>query len=419
MDRAREAVARLFRPSGGQDRHAAGGDPAAERVGIEVEVIPVDAETGARIHPTRGPNPLSPRVQEIADRAGWSSSTSPVGVPSWELPGGGWLSWEPGGQLEFASPPLEDASRVGVAASELMRALADELRPAGIRLLARGMDPRTRVEETELVLEAPRYRRMTRHYRADGPEGERMMRLTAGVHLNLDLGPRPLLRWRAANRIVPALLAAFANSPRRADAERPHRSHRSEQWRALDPTRTGCFTCHEDPVEEYLRFALDARAFTLGEEEEPALPLRAWTAELSDAELRRHLSTLFPEVRPRGYLELRFFDALPADAYLLPIAASVGLLLDRENEAWAASGLPAPTPERLERAGRAGLGDRELLAEANDLLARACRGLHRLGDRHGAARLHDDLDRFRRDFTCGGRDPGHSPADFVEDRLDG
>ena len=167
-----------------------------------MEVIPTCARTGRRALPGGGEGPaLRPVLDRLADAWGWDRRTSPAGAPAWGLPEGGAISLEPGGQLEFSSPPRMCLLEASEEAREVMLRIAEAARPAGIELIARGMDARNRAEDTRLVVPNPRYARMTAHYDRRGPEGVRMMRLTAGIHVNVDLGPEPLLRWRAANRI--------------------------------------------------------------------------------------------------------------------------------------------------------------------------------------------------------------------------
>ena len=326
----------------------------------------------------------------------------------------GRLSWEPGGQLEYASPPCASPLKAAGLAAEVVRRVASAAAEDGVRLLARGMDPATRVQDTRLLLDRPRYRRMTAHYRRRGPEGERMMRLTAGIHLNVDLGPDPMARFRAANRLVPLLGAIFANSPRRQDADEAWRSHRSEQWRRLDPSRSGVVD-GEDPEACYAEFAAGADAFLLGADDRPAIPFAEHLDSASPSELAEHLTTLFPEVRPRGYLEIRVVDALPADLYPVVTAFTVGLLFDRDSTQALMRG-PGASADRLERAGREGVRDPELRAEALEALGRAARTWERQGTPVGE-RAARDLRRFAEGFTARGLDPGDAAATCVDDPI--
>lgn len=361
-----------------------------------------------------------PLLRDWAQEWGWRAGRSPAGAPAYRLPGGGALSFEPGGQLEYSSPAYHGVDALLAHVSGILAPLAERARGEGIRLLARGMDPRTPVAEARLLVDAERYRRMAAHYDRRGPAGRRMMRQTAALHVNLDLGMAPLARWRAANRLAPALTALFANSPRAEGSATGHRSTRQLQWRQLDPGRTGLPAAGFDPCggdeavyAEYLAFALNAEAFLLGPEGIPARPFREWLgtgAGLDD--WRRHLTTLFPEVRPRGYLELRCVDALPLRWYGAPLALSVGVLYAPNGPEAAIACLPEPTSALLERAGRLGLADPDIAAAARTALDLAEAGLEGMT---GVADARDTLRAFRRTFSDRGHDPGHADGDELRD----
>src|SRR5206468_4087785 len=133
-----------------------------------------------------------------------------------------------------------------------------------------------------------------------------------------------LAAWNVANTIAPLLVATFANSPSRAASTLAQRSHRSAIWRALDPSRTAVFAPSTDPVPAYLDFALNADSFLLGDAGAAARSFGAWWSDGATTEdFARHLTTLFPDVRPRGeYLELRSVDALPARWAIVPLAVA-------------------------------------------------------------------------------------------------
>src|SRR5690606_4883745 len=117
------------------------------------------------------------------------------------------------------------------------------------------------------------------------------------------------------------------NSPVYRGAATGHRSIRRFIWGTLDPARTGLPWDAERPVESYADFALDASAL-LGPAETPPFPSFGTWWESGEADLddwRTHLTTLFPEVRPRGYFEVRSIDALEPDGYVAPLVFLVGL----------------------------------------------------------------------------------------------
>lgn len=380
-----------------------------------MELIPVDAVTGEALpvepSPER-PRATGPFLREVARKWGWMASTSGAGVPGFLLAGGHAVSFEPGGQVELSSAPMASVTDLVDELDGIVLPLVREARDRGIRMICRGMDPVTPVSTARVELEVERYRRMARHYERYGAWGRRMMCRTAAVHVNLDLDGG-LERWRLANRLVPPLAAALANSPRAEGSETGHRSWRAAQWRRLDPTRTGVFGESADPVADYLEFALGAEAFLLGAEGE-AEAFRSWLDRgTTGYDWRRHLSTLFPEVRPRGYLEVRAFDALPPRWYAVPLVLLAGALYDPEARGVLLESLPAATPGRMERAGRRGVRDPELAREAGEVFEAALAGARRLGPEIVAPRVLEVVEAFRTRFTDRGRDPGDEPGDAV------
>src|ERR1700683_4021001 len=92
-----------------------------------------------------------------------------------------------------------------------------------------------------------------------------------------------------------------------------YRSFRAACWQALDPTRTGLAYAPGDPAVRYLDFALNASAFLVGSDPRAVMSYRDWIedqGEVDPHEWDAHLTTLFPEVRPRGYFEVRSIDAV-------------------------------------------------------------------------------------------------------------
>ncbi|HSM06586.1 MAG TPA: glutamate-cysteine ligase family protein [Longimicrobiales bacterium] len=392
------------------------------RTGLEVEAIPVLARDGRPVPPRPGADGIPgtlPVLRELARRRGWIEEDTGSGVPRFGIPAGGILSFEPGGQIELSSAALVHLPTLDAALEEVLSPLEEGLEREGIRLLARGVDPASPPDAAHLVLNGERYPRQRAHYDRRGPLGRVMMLQSAALHVNADLGEAPGDVWRAANRLAPLFLAIFANSPSRCGARTPARSQRATLWRELDPGRTGIFAPHPDerPWEAYLWFALDADAFLLGPAGEPARPFRAWWdagASLDDA--RRHLTTLFPEVRPRGYLEIRCMDAVPLRYAAVAGASVTALLHGRRARQAVLREIPEPTPERLERAGRAGVGDAELRAEATWLRDRVLDGLGELGPAVADPALADRVSAFFDAFPATGTDPGARPESWLGSR---
>jgi glutamate--cysteine ligase len=297
----------------------------------------------------------------------------------------------------------------------LLRSVILPLRDAatgdGIELLALGIDPLNSIEHAPLLTEAKRYRRMAEYLERRGPAGALMMRQTAALQISLDFDDEPWLRWRVLNAAAPYITAIFANSPIYAGEPTGCQSARAEVWRAVDPARTGIPYDERQPLEAYLEFALNAPAIlfpTIGGEHRP---FGEWltVAEPTVDEWRDHLSTLFPEVRPRGHLELRSADSIDPQWYAAPLALTCGILYDSRTLRAADDLLGPPDVELLDRAGRIGLHDPAMARTANDLFDLAlagCRGL-------GSGYFHpSDLEQAIAFFDRYTRQ-GRAPADEV------
>jgi glutamate--cysteine ligase len=254
------------------------------RVGAEVELIPMTDSAC--------PRPVAPDVLT----AEFDPAFARAAVPS----------FEPGGQLELSPAPRPTVEALIRDLSRLVDRAHAIAADRGVRLAAVGVNPHHTCADVPLRTPSPRYLAMQRAFDEVGPDGRRMMRLTASLQISVDLLPGRAGReqWLVANLAGPPLASAFANSTRTAI------------WRGVDLRRTGYDGRHldlADPVGAYAAFAAAA----------PRLPM----SEAADP--RYHLSTLFPPVRPRGgYLEVRYLDAQPAERMGEAIRTVTTLLYD-------------------------------------------------------------------------------------------
>lgn len=340
------------------------------------------------------------------------------------LPGGSTVTFEPGGQLEVSSPPGRGPQAACDVMADDVAVVSAAAQGIGVELVGLGLDPRRRGHR---VVDGPRYRAMEAYLDLDGPSGRRMMCDTAALQVNLDIGVEAsqARRWRLAHDLGPVVLGAFANSPLAGD--RPHgwRSGRAAAWAGIDATRTGPAHANgdQDPVGAWARYALAAHVMLIKVSEvrfEPvgaALPFSRWIAEGHELghptvdDLDYHLTTLFPPVRPRGWLELRMIDALPDPWWQVAVAVSAALLDDGEAADRVAM-VSSTTSGLWRHAARHGLGHPALAAAARTCFLAAMDALPRLGAgpdllaataayyerfvAHGRCPADDVLDQWRR-----------------------
>jgi gamma-glutamylcysteine synthetase len=158
-----------------------------------------------------------------------------------ELPGGGRLTIEPGGQVEISSAPATGIGSCVTQAGRDLAAVREALRGAGLTLAGLGVDP---YRLPARVLDLPRYAAMEQFFDRGGPWGRVMMCSTASVQVCVDAGCDDdgysgfRWRWRLLHALGPVLVAAFANSPLRAGRLTGWKSTRQAVWAQLDPGRT-------------------------------------------------------------------------------------------------------------------------------------------------------------------------------------
>ena len=323
--------------------------------------------------------------------------------PLIELAGGGRITFEPGGQLEYSGPACPTAEAAGRDLREVMGRLRRAGKAEEIYLADRGIvDPASAVP-LDLQLSHIRYRALEARFKKVGPWGRVMMCRTASMQLNLDFGPASgaIERLQLCHLLVPVLGGAFANSPLVLPDGSRAASGRLWIWRRTDPTRSGFVLPRygESPVDAYFRFALGAPVvlYRKGRDYAPGdgRPFAEW---LDDEECDGptpddwavHLTTLFPHVRPRGWLELRFIDTPREEWWDVPIVVVAALIYDPVARRRATE-LLAPLAQRLEEVTEAaalrGVSDPEIGDRAEALLELAIRATERMPGYFGATQV--------------------------------
>jgi glutamate--cysteine ligase len=373
-------------------------------IGAELELIPFDAETHCPALVRGGSLAL---MQQIGRRAGWTEIPADDDPPSWTLPAGGRISFEPGGQIEVSSAPSASASALIRDLQCTVQLLAGAFSSRGISLEAVGVDPYNDIAVVPLQLHRPRYARMTDYFNSIGPSGLRMMRQTASLQINVVAGPNPHQCWSLLNALAPYVTAIFANSPRYAGIASGHKSYRAHLWRTLDKSRTGLPVDTANPEDRYFDFALAAGAMMRSDIDNYD-SFDAWTRDgnpkIEDWEL--HLSTLFPEVRPRRYFELRSADAIAPEWLAAPIAFVAGLVYDDDASHAANALLAEETPPSLDIAGEEGLANEQLRDTAIRLVDIALTGCEALPRQYIAPSDIELAEEFFEKYTRQGRSPG-------------
>jgi glutamate--cysteine ligase len=321
-------------------------------------------------------------------------SSDPYRRPSWDeitdvldslpaMPGGSAVTVEPGGAVELSGPPA-DGVLPAIEAMTLDQAmLRKAFAGAGLGLVLLGADP---LRPAKRINPGARYFAMEQFFQASntGVAGAAMMTSTASVQVNLDAGPAAgwAERVRLAHALGPTFVAIAANSPLLSGNFSGWKSTRQRVWSQLDSARCGPIltTSGDEPRTDWARYALKAPVMLVhSPEPEPVLhylPFADWADghELLGGrrptchDLDYHLTTLFPPVRPRQWLEIRYLDSVPDDIWPA-VVFTLATLLDDPVAAGIAAEVVEPVATAWDVAARTGLRDQRLYAAANRLLA--------------------------------------------------
>jgi glutamate--cysteine ligase len=363
------------------------------RTGVELEWT---------VHHIDDPSrPLDPDALRAALGAHAPGTLVP-GSPQLPLAHGSGITVEPGGQVEISSPPFESVPVLLDAVRADAAELAGLLAAHGLSAGGSGIDP---YRSPRRILELPRYAAMQRFVDRIGPEGSRMMCSTASVQVCVDAGePRDTpARWRALHAAGPALVALFANSADHAGRSTGWASARLRATLGTCPPYTGPPRVTDDPAADWARLTMDAPVICVrgpGEswDAPPGLTFGAWAdgehgTRPTYGDLEYHLTTLFPPVRPRGHLEVRYLDAQAGDGWTTAVALLSALLADRMVVEKVLE-VTEPAADRWLAAARHGLRDPLVRRAAREVAEIGCRSLDLIGlDPGPAAEIADRLDR--------------------------
>ncbi|MGK9165669.1 glutamate--cysteine ligase [Inquilinus limosus] len=255
------------------------------------------------------------------------------------------VTLEPGGQVELSGAPLRSIHETCAEVADHLAQVRKVGEQLGIGMIGLGFQPKWRREDIPWMPKG-RYKIMREYMPKRGSLGLDMMTRTCTVQVNLDFGSEAdmVKKFRTSLALQPVATALFANSPFTEGRPNGFQSFRSHIWTDTDPDRTGDLPfVFEDGFgfERYVDYLLDVpmyfvyrdgryidaaghsfRAFLKGEL--PVYPGHLPT--LSD--WADHLTTAFPEVRLKKYLEMRGADGGPWSRLCALPALWVGLLYD-------------------------------------------------------------------------------------------
>jgi glutamate--cysteine ligase len=303
--------------------------------------------------PYEGGRSIQAMLSGLADQFGWKPVKEQGKVIALLDDTGASITLEPGGQLELSGALLDNVHQTCDEVYTHLKQVKTIAEPLGIAFLGMGFQPKWGLEDTEWMPKG-RYRIMRDYMDKRGSLGQDMMARTCTVQVNLDFSSEAdmVRKFQVALALQPVATALFANSPFVDGKPCGYVSYRSHVWEDTDPDRTGMLPFVFDSsmgFERYVDYMLDVPMYFVYRQGEyldasgqsfrdfldgtlPALPGEKPT--LQDWE--DHLTTAFPEVRLKRYMEMHGADGGPWRKLCALPALWAGLLYDDTalNAAW-------------------------------------------------------------------------------------
>jgi glutamate--cysteine ligase len=374
----------------------------AWRIGTEHEKFPFLTDS-LRPVPYDGKRSIRALLEGLNARFEWPPIMEGKTIIGLSEPGGGGsISLEPGGQFELSGAPLETVHETCEEVHQHLaqvREVGDEL---GIGFLGLGFSPLWTRAETP-VMPKGRYAIMAPYMDRKGRLGRDMMFRSCTVQVNLDFGPEAdmVKKLRVSLALQPVATALFAASPFTEGRPNGFKSFRSAVWLDTDPDRTGMLPFVFEPgfgFERYVDYALDVPMYFVArngryidcagesfrrfmEGRLPQLPGERPTFK----DWGDHLTTIFPEVRLKRYLEMRGADSGQWRRLCALPALWTGVLYDERSldgayeliKGWSASERQAMRETVPRLALQAEIAGRTVQEVAKDMLALSRAGLER------------------------------------------
>ncbi|GMR14666.1 MAG: glutamate--cysteine ligase [Gammaproteobacteria bacterium] len=303
--------------------------------------------------PYEGKRSIRAMLEGLADQFGWQPVEEQGKIIALLDDTGASVTLEPGGQLELSGALLDNVHQTCNEVYTHLNQVKTVAEPLGIAFLGMGFQPKWGREDSQWMPKG-RYRIMREYMKKRGNLGQDMMSRTCTVQVNLDFSSEAdmVKKFRVALALQPVVTALFANSPFVDGKPCGYLSYRSHVWEDTDPDRTGMLPFVFDSsmgFARYVDYMLDVPMYFVYRDGEyldatgqsfrdflngtlPALP----GEKPSTQDWENHLTTAFPEVRLKKYMEMRGADGGPWRKLCALPAFWAGLLYEQSvlDAAW-------------------------------------------------------------------------------------
>lgn len=319
---------------------------SAFKIGTEHEKFAFFSQDNTPV-PYEGARSISALLNGMADKIGWEPIMDAGKIIGLAGQQGGAISLEPGGQFELSGAPLDNIHQTCAESNQHLRHLREVAEPMGIKFVGLGGSPKWTFDETPRMPKS-RYDIMSKYMPKVGTQGLDMMYRTCTIQVNLDFDSEQDMakKMRVGMALQPLATAFFASSPFTDGKPNGLLSWRGNIWRDTDNARAGILPdvfSDNYSFEHYAQWALDVPMYFIlrdgtyydathvtfrqfldgaldGDIPDAAATMGDWT---------NHLSTVFPDVRLKRFIEMRGADGGPWQRICALPALWVGLLYDQ------------------------------------------------------------------------------------------
>lgn len=315
--------------------------PSSFRVGAEIERINVLKNTYEAV-----PYVIIGQFLDVfASRYDWSKVKNGAHTVGLQKDGSN-ISLEPGSQVELGIAPSKNIHNICEYLNGFNKKYSEISDCLGFHSLGYGIQPQTTFERINIIPKA-RYEMMSDYFLDKGNMAYVMMRETAGTQVALDYSSEgdAVLKLRLGMFLAPIVSAMFANSPVRGGQNTGYQSFRAKSWLYTDEQRCGFISeklfdlNYEFGFGNYVDALLDVPMIYVSRENKNYQVNKTFREYIKDGydgleatldDWRLHANLFFPEVRLRGFIELRNADAQRSDMSLALLALYKGLFYDDE-----------------------------------------------------------------------------------------
>lgn len=251
------------------------------------------------------------------------------------------ISLEPGSQFEFSVKAQESISEIFKEYREFVVDINKILEPKGQALIAVGYHPKTKIEDIK-ILPKKRYDYMFNYFKSKGACAHNMMKGTASLQVSLDYRDEEDYRKKVklANSIAPIMYGISDNSYYFQGERFPKKSLRTMIWTNMDDERSGTIPGSLDgdfSYRTYGEYILNTPPIFIMEEGQAIFTGEKKVRELFNPddykleELEHMMTMVFPDVRTKGFIEIRMMDSIPYPYNFAVVSMIKGIFYSEEN----------------------------------------------------------------------------------------